>query len=205
MPFAAVAGVASAVGQYVVASDTADAQKSAINQGKSEANSYLSPFTNAGTNALTQYTNIMGLNGSDAATSAMGSFTASPGYSYNVSEGLKAVDQGAAAKGLLRSGATLKAEETLGANLANQDFSNYLSRLSGLTSTGLTAASGQANVATGAASNTASVEGSLGKSTAAAVNTGTNSLTDALSGYFKSGSSGSVYPTGANADGSYSV
>lgn len=192
MPWVVAGAVGAAAVTSGVGAITSSSQKSDINSGKSAALSDLSPYTNAGTNALTSYTNLLGLNGTDAATSSMSNFTSSPGYGYQVSEGLKAVDQGAAAKGLLRSGATLKAEETLGSNLANQDFSAYLSRLSGLTSTGLTAASGSANVNTGAATNNASIDGSSGKTYASSANT----IGGALSDYFKNNgtsSSGSVY------------
>ena len=59
-----------------------------------------------------------------------------------------AIDNGAASTGTLRSGNTIRAEETLGSNLANQDFSNYCNRLSGLATSGLTAtnALGQAGL-----------------------------------------------------------
>lgn len=95
------------------------------------------PFLTAGTSATNQLANLYGLNGSDAAGSAMSQFTASPGYQYQVDQGLRGVDAGAASQGLLRSGATLKAEQTLGSNLANQDFGNYVNRLSGLANVGL--------------------------------------------------------------------
>ena len=90
----------------------------------------------------------------------MSTFQASPGYAYQVQQGLRGVDAGAASQGILRSGATIKAEETLGSNLANQDFGNYWNRLQQLSGNGLTAATGIANAATGGASNIAQTDAS---------------------------------------------
>jgi hypothetical protein len=50
------------------------------------------------------------------------------------------VDAGAAASGMLRSGATLKAEQTFGTGLADQEFSNYYNRLFNLANLGENAA-----------------------------------------------------------------
>lgn len=102
------------------------------------------PFVDSGTGATTRSADLLGLNGADAAASGMAGFQASPGYGYALSEGLKGVDHAAASNGLLRSGATLKAEQTLGANLANQDFGAYMGRLNSLSGVGLDAAKGQA-------------------------------------------------------------
>lgn len=95
------------------------------------------PYVDQGQNGLLAYTNLTGINGADAATAAMNNFTGSPGYGYQVSQGLKAVDNGAAAQGMLRSGATLRAEQTLGNNLANQDFNQYVARLGTVAGYGL--------------------------------------------------------------------
>lgn len=52
-------------------------------------------------------------------------YRASPGYDYRVSEGLKAVNTGAAAAGKLMSGQRLKALQTRGDNIADQDFTDW--------------------------------------------------------------------------------
>ena len=130
-----------------------------------------------------------GLNGPDAAAAAMQNFTASPGYGYQVDQGLKAVDAGAASKGLLRSGQTLQAEQTLGANLANQDFSAYLNRLSGMAGLGLDSSksfaglmSGQSmsqqDTTTKAAGAQAGLTDAFGNKLANAAGTGINSLAE---------------------------
>jgi hypothetical protein len=45
-------------------------------------------------------------------------FQSSPGYQFQLEQGLRAVDAGASAKGMLRSGAT-QAEQKFGHGLAN--------------------------------------------------------------------------------------
>ena len=102
------------------------------------------PYTEAGQQGLTASQDLLGLNGPDAAKTAMDRFQTSPGYQWSLDQGLRAVDAGAAAKGMLRSGATLKAEQTYGSGLADQEFTNYYNRLYNLAGQGLTAAGGVA-------------------------------------------------------------
>lgn len=98
------------------------------------------PFYGAGQEGLGAETDLLGLNGPDAAAAAMANFQASPGYQYQLEQGLRGIDAGAASRGMLRSGATIKAEEKYGSDLANLDFGNYFSRLNALAGGGLTAA-----------------------------------------------------------------
>lgn len=100
------------------------------------------PYAAGGAVSTSDMQDLLGLNGPDAANAAMAKFQTSPGYQWQLGQGLRAVDAGAAAQGMLRSGATLKAEETYGQGLANQDFGNYYNRLAGLAGQGLTAAGG---------------------------------------------------------------
>jgi hypothetical protein len=106
------------------------------------------PYTETGQKGLTATTDLLGLNGPDAAKTAMDRFQTSPGYQFQMEQGLRAIDAGAAAGRTLPgvdSGATRKAEMTFGQNLANLDFGNYYNRLSALSGQGLTAAQGVAN------------------------------------------------------------
>lgn len=153
----AVAGIAGGVMQAGAASSAADKSIAAQQEADARAQANLDraradlqPWVGTGGTANTQTADLLGLNGPEAATKAMGQFQTSPGYGFQLSEGLRAVDAGAAAKGMLRSGATLKAEQEYGAGLANQDFSNYYNRLFGLSQLGERAAAGQGE-ASGAA------------------------------------------------------
>lgn len=166
MPWGAAAGAAVSVIGGVMQSKAADkaADKSIAAQKEAQAQTRadLAPFTQAGVNALAPAQNLLGLNGQEAANGAMANFQSSPGYGYQVSEGLKAVDNGAAARGLLRSGSTLAAEQKLGANLANQDFTTYYNRLMGMTQLGQASAAGTAAAGAQTAAGIAQTEASLG-------------------------------------------
>lgn len=94
------------------------------------------PYITAGNQALVQQQDLLGLNGQAAADAARATFQTSPGYQWSVDQAERAVDAGAAARGMLRSGATLKAEQDRAAQLANQEFGNYYNRLSGLVGQG---------------------------------------------------------------------
>jgi hypothetical protein len=185
MPFSVVAAGVGLAGSLL----KGGSQSSAISSGQQQANAAVAPYQTQGTNALTDYANLEGLNGSAAATTAMGNFTASPGYQYDVSQGLRAVDAGAAGKGILRSGATLKAEQTLGNNLADQDFSNYTNRLSNLAGMGLSASTNVASTDTAAAGQQASIYGNTTTGLSSGVTTalGSSGVQNTLSGLWSGG------------------
>jgi len=63
-----------------------------------------------------------------------------PGYGFRLSEGMKALDRSAAARGGLLSGATLKGAQRYGQDLASQEFGNAYGRLAGLAQIGPSAA-----------------------------------------------------------------
>lgn len=146
MPWAALAGVAGSViggvvsgGAAVAASDnTAAATKSAAATQAAAANNAtaveqaqfnqtqqnLAPFLGAGTNALTQ---LQQLPGAPAfAPPAFGAgFQQSPGYNFQMQQGIGAIQNSAAAHGGVASGNTLKALNQFGQGVANQDYYNY--------------------------------------------------------------------------------
>jgi hypothetical protein len=207
----AVSGISSLIGSGAQSSAISNASSNAIAAEESMYNqtrSDLSPYNTTGQTAETQQANLLGLNGQTAADTAMSTYQTSPGYQWQMSEGLKGVDAGAAASGMLRSGATLKAEDTYAAGLANSDFSNYYSRLSGLTTTGESAASQQASSNTSTGSQLASTytgagnaQSSIYGNTASGVSNTVNSLMsnpNFQNWINNSGSgSGSIYNTGS--------
>jgi hypothetical protein len=187
---AAISGASSLIGSGAQASATENAANSANATQLAMYNQNVArqqPFVTAGTGATTQEQNLLGLNGQAAATNAMGEFTSSPGYQYQVQQGLSAIDNGAASNGTLRSGNTIRAEEGLGSNLANQDFSNYYNRLAGLSSIGENAAANVGNAGTATGQGIASTDTSSGNQLAniygnassgvgSAINSGINGL-----------------------------
>jgi Sec-independent protein translocase protein TatA len=59
---------------------------------------------------------------------SMADFTADPGYAFRLSEGQKALDRSAAARGGLISGGALKAAGRYGQDMASQEFTNAFNR-----------------------------------------------------------------------------
>jgi hypothetical protein len=79
----------------------------------------------------------------------MAKFQQSPGYQWQLSEGLRA-EMLERRLVVSHGGAAIKAEETFGQGLANQDFTNYYNLLMGLSTLGENAAAGGASTANAA-------------------------------------------------------
>lgn len=195
---ASIAGsVISGAMQSSAISGAADTANANAEKTAQLATGYYAPYRSAGETALTSYSNLLGLGGTDAASTAMKAFQASPGYAYQKAEGISAIDAGAASKGLLHSGSTIKAEQTYGDYLANQDYSNYLTRLSGLTNTGLTATSGLTNAITGQANNIQNTTVSAGGTQASIYGNTASGIGSAVGTAYKNGLFGNTGSTGA--------
>ena len=135
-----VAGIAGSALQSGATSSSAGKATAAQLAQQQQERADLAPWTGTPGTANTDTSDLLGLNGPDAATAAMAKFQTSPGYQWQLGQGLRAVDAGAASQGMLRSGATLKAEQTFGSGLADQDFTNYYNRLFDLSKLGESAA-----------------------------------------------------------------
>jgi hypothetical protein len=164
-----------------------NAQKALEREQFEYQKSLQAPFQQAGVNALGQMRG-----GAFAQPEAFKfgaeDYTADPGYAFRLSEGQKALDRQAAARGGLISGSALKAAQRYGQEMGSQEFQNAYSRALtgyntdvarsdtgynrlaamagiGQTSTDKIGAAGQAMVAgTGAAGQamTSGISGSLG-------------------------------------------
>lgn len=155
MPFAVAAAGIGAVGTIAGGIMQSNAVKGAASQARND----LAPWRTTGQSALTATSDLLGLNGDEAADAAFGNFRTSPGYQWQLDQGLRAIDAGAAARGLVRSGATLKAEMEYGQGLADREFSDYYARLAGLSDQGLKAAGGQASASQAAGQGQANILG----------------------------------------------
>jgi hypothetical protein len=192
----AAAGVIGGVMQSSAVSGAADKANAATQKAAAQQRQDLMPWATTGGLANTASTDLLGLNGPDAATAAMANYQTSPGYQWQLGQGLRAVDAGAAAKGMLRSGATLKAEQTFGQGLANTDFGQYYNRLFDLSQLGEKAAAGQGAGALQAGHDIAATDiaaggaqASIYGNTAKGIQTGINQL----SNMFNSGGGGGGY------------
>jgi hypothetical protein len=95
------------------------------------------PFREAGMAGQNRLMDLLGL-GKDKTAADYGKyasaeftpaqFQADPGYAFRMSEGLKALDRSAAARGGLLSGSTLKGTQRYGQDLASQEYQNAFNR-----------------------------------------------------------------------------
>ena len=89
---------------------------------------------------------LTGLPGADpngGQASPMEYLQSTPGYQFRLQTGTDALDNSAAARGGLRSGAHLKDLETFGQNFATNEMDNAMRRFASLMNPGLTATQGQ--------------------------------------------------------------
>lgn len=94
-------------------------------------------------------------------------FQKTPGYEFQLQQGQDSVNALAGARGGLNSGATLQALSSFNQGLANQEYGNYLSRLTGMVGVGSGAAGGQASAAQSAASGVSNALAGIGNAQSA--------------------------------------
>ena len=118
----------------------ADAALALQKQQFEQTRADLSPYRQAGAGALGQYGNLLGLNGEDARNAAFANYRTDPSYAWQRQQAIDATQGSAAARGSLFSGSTLRGISDRTQNIANLDYGNYMSRLSGLGQQGQNAA-----------------------------------------------------------------
>jgi len=111
----------------------------------------LAPYRDAGGRALSYYEDFLGANGPEATSRAHDLFRASPGYSFMVDEGQKAVEGSAAARGGLLSGGALKALQDRRMGIADTTSGSYLDRFLGLANMGQNSAAQTGSFTAGSA------------------------------------------------------
>ena len=124
---------------------------------------------------------------------SMADFEADPGYGFRLSEGQKALERSAAARGGLLSGSTLKGATRFGQDMASQEYGNAYNRYNMNRRNQIDPLTGLINSGQGATNNLSGAAGQLGQglgqaaaATGAAnagayINTG-NAINNALSG-----------------------
>ena len=159
------------------------------------------PFRQGGITGQNRIMELLGIGGDAAAGDygrfgrdfSMNDFEVDPGYAFRLSEGNKALERSAAARGMLMSGQMFKGAQRFGQDLASQEYQNAFqryqtNRANQLNPLGTLMAAGQgaSNVLSGAAGQlgTQLGENAMGAGNARAsryINQ-SNALTDALSG-----------------------
>ena len=196
MPVAAVVGsVVGAVASTKAAKKAAKAQKYAADQSVAEqrrqydlTRADLAPWRTAGTAAIDKLSAVYGLNGKtatnpDGTPAQYGGFFNSPDYQFRRDESLKAANAGLASRGLLNSGAAVRAKTALAGNLASSEFGDWWNRLAGVAGVGqsatqATSAAGQnaVNNISQAYTNAGNARASAYMNTGAAINNGLQNM-----------------------------
>lgn len=174
-----------------------------INQQQTALNA---PFYSAGVTGQNRLLDLLGLSGNKGAAGygkyakdfSMGDFQADPGYAFRLSEGQKALERSAAARGGLISGGALKAAQRYGQDMGSQEYQNAYTRyqtnranqlnpLGSLAQSGQSAANFQAGNLGRYGADVASLIGQQGQSQAAGQigmgNTFGNAINTGISAY----------------------
>ena len=167
------------------------------------------PYRESGVANLNQLNTLLGIGGDKGAANygrfATADFTNAdflankdPGYGFRMSEGLKAVDRQAAARGGLISGNALKASQTYGQDMASQEYNNAFNRYQ--TVRGNTLQPFQVGAAAGQSAAAMQGQANANFGTAGAQALGANS---AAYGAFGQGASGAYGAAGGAANQAY--
>jgi hypothetical protein len=182
------ATVLSAGASVYGANKAASAQKKAANQASQiqkdqyeQTRADLAPYRESGSNALSQYQSLLGLNGQEKAQQALQGYTQSPYLSQLVTDTQRGVDASSAARGGLFSGATAQAIGNKTGQLYLGDYNNYLSRIGGLVDTGQNAASQTGQFGANAAAGRSQAATAAGNATAGGWINAANGVNNALS------------------------
>ncbi len=134
-----IGGVLQSNAQQKAAQTQSDAAQRAIdlqeriNQQQTALNA---PFYSAGVTGQNRLLDLLGLSGNKSATGygkyaqdfSMGDFQQDPGYAFRLSEGQKALERSAAARGGLISGGAMKAATKYGQDMGSQEYQNAYNR-----------------------------------------------------------------------------
>lgn len=93
-------------------------------------------------------------------------YTTSPGYQFRMDEGNRAIENSAAAKGMLMSGGTLKDIDRFSQGLAADDYNDQFNRMMAVASGGQQAATSGANAAQGYANSASGIMQGIGQAKA---------------------------------------
>jgi hypothetical protein len=139
---AAGGAIGGALGGLLEGSGTANAAQAAAGQTAAATNEATAlqrqmyeegvarqqPFYQAGVGAINRLAAGLGAGGEFGTPFSKTNFQVDPGYAFRLSEGQKALDRAAAARGGMISGAALKAAQRYGQDLGSQEYENAFRR-----------------------------------------------------------------------------
>lgn len=135
------------------------------------------------------YLDALGANGQTGTDRARQAFQAGPGYDFNLTQGLDAINRRRAAGGMLDSGNADRDAQTFGAGLASQEYNNWLNNLQSTMNPELQATSGAATGRAGLANNAAGLISSTGANKAQ-IEQGRGKMLSDLAQVYGTGSAG---------------
>lgn len=148
------------------------------------------PWMQAGQAGLNQYAAMMGLKQGEGGTYAYDPATAAnaasmmqadPGYQFRMSQGQRAVENSAAARGGLLSGNTARALTEYGQDYGSNEFQNILNRYAALSGVGQSQTQNLGAQRASMAGNVGNAMMSAGQARASGYTGMSNALTDAMS------------------------
>lgn len=143
MPWGFAIGAVGAIASSAIGSSaSSDAAQTQANSAQNATNAQLqmfnqtqqnlNPFIKSGTNALATLQSQIGIGANGAFNPnaplvkpfTQADFQSSPGYGFQMSQGIDAIQNSASAAGGIKGGNTLKSLDTFGQGIANQDWWN---------------------------------------------------------------------------------
>ncbi len=171
---AGIAGSALASGAQRDAANTASQTQRDI-YGQNQQ--LLNPYVEGGKGAYSTLNNLLGVGGnSDTMQKTLEGL---PGYQFTLGQGLKSVQNSAAARGLGTSGAALKGAAGYATGLANSTYGSYAGQLQNSANTGAQAGAAIAGVGSNTGSSIANSQIAGGNAAAAGYNGMANSFGNA--------------------------
>lgn len=210
------AGVLGAGASIYSSNQAADAQREGIaastaaqQKAFDEQKALQEPFRQGGMTAQNRLLTVLGLRpaegsgvtvdpnspdfGKYAGDFGMKDFEADPGYAFRLKEGMRGLENSAAARGLLSSGSTLKGITDYSQGMASQEYGNAYNRyqtnranqlnpLQSVMGSGQTAANTLTNAAGGLGQGLGQAAAAMGSANASSYINSGNALNNALSG-----------------------
>jgi len=193
MAIGAILGAVGSIAGGILGKKAADRQADAaaqagalaredIQAGQAKAEGYLSPYITYGQQASGRLSALLGLGGADAAATAYKGFVDLPHMQAARQEAERSVLRGASAGGFRASGNVLDALRERSTTLVEQQYQNYLGRLGGLATQGLSAGQSLGNIQIGAAGQQAQIAQNIGAAQGQAAGAGYQAIMGGIRG-----------------------
>ena len=181
-PVTGITAGASIIGGGMAASgarDAANTQADAANRAAAlqkqmfdEQQRMSAPYREAGITGQNRLMELLGIGGNAGGADygkygrdfSMSDFQVDPGYAFRLSEGQKAIDRSAAARGGTQSGAALKAATRYGQDMGSQEYGNAYNRYQTNRTNQLAPLGSITTMGANAATNSATAAGNYGAS-----------------------------------------